>query len=290
VRYLSRLQWTTARESYKQQLHPWAFDRVSRASSQRKHPVYDFLFTYYSYRPAYLLRWSPGADVVLEDAREADLDWPLDYVHTKSGYVIPSSSFPEHRREYLRWAVRYLEATRDRPAAFNCFGLHEWAMLYHLETPRHSDIPLRISGDTIAAVIDGAELRCSHYDAYRFFTTRALPRNRTALSRESTLSNDQPGCIHVTMDLYRFAHKIAPWCPADIIADTFGLATAARELDMRASPYDLREFGFEPICIETPSGRAQYTKAQYDLKERSVPIRARLLEVYSTLLKSCQEP
>ena len=34
-----------------------------------KHPVHDFLFTYYSFRPAQLRRWSPGYGVVLADAR-----------------------------------------------------------------------------------------------------------------------------------------------------------------------------------------------------------------------------
>ena len=47
---------------------------------------------------------------------------------------------------------------------------------------------------------------------------------------------DQRGCVHVTMDLYRYAYKIAPWVRAELIADAFELAWRARELDMRASP------------------------------------------------------
>ena len=45
----------------------------SRTSHRRrsgvKHPVHDFLFTYYSQRPAALRRWHPGWGVALEDAR-----------------------------------------------------------------------------------------------------------------------------------------------------------------------------------------------------------------------------
>ena len=35
-----------------------------------KHPVHDFLFTYYSQRPAQLRRWHPGYGVGLADGAE----------------------------------------------------------------------------------------------------------------------------------------------------------------------------------------------------------------------------
>ena len=56
--------------------------------------------------------------------------------------------------------------------------------------------------------------------------------------------------------------------------DCLELAAAARELDMRASPYDLRDYGFEPIAIETPAGRAEYVRAQQSVAERAAPLRA----------------
>jgi hypothetical protein len=159
-------------------------------------------------------------------------------------------------------------------------------MVYKLDTVRHSQVPLRLPHDEIAQVIESSELRCTHYDAYRFFTPEATPLNRSMLSRRATTEFDQPGCVHVTMDLYKFAHKISPWCPAEIVADSFLLAVEARKLDMRASPYDLREYGFEPIRIETLEGRAEYTRAQNVLREEAVPIRERLIGVYQGLLTS----
>jgi hypothetical protein len=277
--------WRASRNQHQERVAYWAEDRVTRANDNRKHPVHDFLFTYYSYRPAHLLRWSPGADVEIVGATEAELDWPLDYVQTTSGYVIPARTFPEHRQEYLRWAVEYLETTRDRTAAFNCFGLHEWAMVYKLDTPRHSQVPLRLTQDEISAFVESSELRCTHYDAYRFFTPQAAPRNRSLLSRHTTTEFDQPGCVHVTMDLYKYAHKISPWCPAELVADSFLLAVEARTLDMCASPYDLKDYGFEPVRIETLEGRAEYTRRQNDLRERAMPIRERLISVYRALIK-----
>lgn len=65
----------------------------------------------------------------------------------------------------------------------------------------------------------------------------------------------------------RWAIKIFPFIPSELLADALELAIQAREVDMRASPYDLsmlremkrfqdaeREYGafnLEPIKIET---------------------------------------
>jgi len=86
------------------------------------------------------------------------------------------------------------------------------------------------------------------------------------------------------MDLYRFAYKIAPFCPSDVVAEAFDLARLSRETDMRASPYDLSEFGFGPIKIETAEGRSEYAELQRDLQKRGQPIRERLLGIYRELL------
>ena len=43
---------------------------LERREAKVKHPVFDFLFTYYSYRPAQLRRWHPGYGVALADADE----------------------------------------------------------------------------------------------------------------------------------------------------------------------------------------------------------------------------
>jgi hypothetical protein len=46
---------------------------------------------------------------------------------------------------------------------------------------------------------------------------------------------------------------------------------------MRASPYDLRDFGFAPIAVETADGRREYATAQESLSVRAAPLRERLL-------------
>ena len=120
--FLERSEWLRLKASHIEAIAPWTNERVTRANRAERHPVYDFLFTYYSFRPAHLARWSPGADVVLRDATITDLDWPDDFIETETGWLIPSDSFPAHRQTYLTWAVRYLEETQSRPASFCCFG------------------------------------------------------------------------------------------------------------------------------------------------------------------------
>jgi hypothetical protein len=156
-------------------------------------------------------------------------------------------------------------------------------MVYRTSDVRHTRTPLRLAPQRIAAVVEAEQLCCTHFDAFRFFTDAAMPRNRHSLSRDVTDQFDQRGCVHVTMDLYRYAYKIAPWVSGELIADAFELAWEARELDMRASPYDLRGLGFEPILIETPEGKEEYVRGQRELTEKAIPIRERLIDAYRQL-------
>jgi hypothetical protein len=86
------------------------------------------------------------------------------------------------------------------------------------------------------------------------------------------------------MDLYKWAFKLAPFTPSELIADCFALARDIREVDMRASPYDLEKLGFTAIRIETPEGRATYETHQRDFAARGQPLRARLIALLERLL------
>ena len=81
------------------------------------------------------------------------------------------------------------------------------------------------------------------------------------------------------MDLYKWAYKLSPATPGELVADCFELAVEIRELDMRASPYDLRAHGYEPVAIETPEGKAAYVAAQRGFAERGAVLRQRLIDV-----------
>jgi hypothetical protein len=81
------------------------------------------------------------------------------------------------------------------------------------------------------------------------------------------------------MDLYKYAFWFSPLAPSDLIMDCFENAAHARELDMRASPYDVSQFGLPPIRVETPEGRMEYFAAQRRMMLRSGPLRERLHSV-----------
>ena len=183
-----------------------------------------------------------------------------------------------------RWMLNVLEATQAHPPKFGCFGLHEWAMLYKVGEQRHTQVPLRISNAVLEKTVDEIGLRCSHFDAFRFFTPDASPLNPTQLARETMVKHEQPGCLHANMDVYRWAFKRAPWVPADLILDAFELAMDIRTLDMASSPYDVRAWGIEPVRVEDRDGRAEFIRQQEAFSTRAHLLREQLIGVYQDLL------
>ena len=61
-----------------------------------------------------------------------------------------------------------------------------------------------------AEVVEDNRVRCSHFDAFRFFTAPARPLNLLAPTRETQHELEQPGCLHANMDLYKWAYKLSP--------------------------------------------------------------------------------
>jgi hypothetical protein len=146
------------------------------------------------------------------------------------------------------------------------------------ENVRHSSWPLRLSAREIAETVEAMDVRCTHFDAFRFFTDQARPLNLEQLTRDGQLASEQPGCLHVTMDLYKWSYKLSPLIASELVADCFELARDVRLVDMQASPYDLNDLEVTPIRIETSSGRAEYVARQREFVERARPLRAQLLE------------
>jgi hypothetical protein len=136
-------------------------------------------------------------------------------------------------------------------------------------------------------VVESLGVRCTHFDAYRFFTPAARPLNLLVPTRDSQPDLEQPGCLHAGMDLYRHAYKLSPLVPSDLIADCFELASEIRTLDMRASPYDLADLGYPPVRVETPEGRAEYVRAQRDFADRAAVLRSRLIDLCAALSPGC---
>jgi len=280
VKILSEREWKPLMLAHEARVDPWCAPRLARMSRGERHPVDDFLFEYYPNRPSLLRRWHPGLGFALEDA-DSYIGFS-GYINTPLG--ITAEPLADNRRTFVEWLERFLTLTANRSPFFGCHGIHEWAMVYKTEENRYEDLPLRLNPQEIAGVVDALPVRCSHYDAFRFFTPPARPLNRLQPVRETSPDLDQPGCLHANMDLYKWAFKLAPWCPSALMADAFELARDIRALDMQASPYDLSAYGYEAGPIETTSGRAEYERLQRRFAERAMPIRQKLLTLCESLL------
>jgi hypothetical protein len=278
VTILDSTTWRDRRAAHEARVDAWLDEHRDRRRHGRKHPVEDFLFTYYSYRPSRLRRWHPGADLALRGADPGEFG--PDHVRDDDGTVhVNVPSVMARRSEAVTWIAEVLRQTAARPAHLGCFGMHEWAMVYRLspEEIRHADWPLRLDPDETAAVVDTNRVRCTHFDAYRFFTPPARPLNLLTPTRQNQPALEQPGCLHANMDLYKFGYKLSPLAGSDLVADCFALARDIRELDMRASPYDLEGLGYPPVRVETPEGRAEYAAAQRAFADRAAPLRRQLI-------------
>ncbi|MEU5780620.1 3-methyladenine DNA glycosylase [Micromonospora lupini] len=269
--------WRERRRAHEERVDVWLTPHLARRRRGERHPVADFLFTYYSHRPAQLRRWHPGAGVELRDAAPAEFG--RDYRATTAGVTLDTEAVRGRRAESIAWIRSLLAATAGRPAHFGCFGMHEWAMVYRQtrEELRHNAWPLRLDPERTAAVVEERGVRCSHFDAFRFFTPPARPLNLLTPTRETQHANEQPGCLHANMDLYKWAYKLSPLVPSELVADCFELARDIRTLDMRASPYDLAALGHPPVPVETAEGRAEYAVAQRGFADRAAVLRDRLL-------------
>ncbi|MEQ6898355.1 3-methyladenine DNA glycosylase [Microbacterium sp. KR10-403] len=270
-------EWRAREAAHRERADALTAGHRARAARGEKHPVEDFLFTYYSYKPAVLRAWHPGTGVELDDAAErAAKRWYAPGT-TPGSARVDDTAFRAEKGALVDGITRILRATVDRPARFGCFGLHEWAMVYRQREHRHP-VPLRLGRSETDAVVEAHELRCTHFDAFRFFTPDAVPRNGQRLSRATQADTEQPGCLHANMDVYKWAVKLGPLVPGELLLDAFELARDIRYLDMQASPYDMRAWAGAPVRIETPEGKAEYVRRQRGFADRANALRHRLLD------------
>lgn len=283
---LPRTEWQAREQRHLERVDAFLAPHLARARRGEPHPVWDFVFTYYSLKPRQLRRWHPGYGVVLAGAASAGYGDRSGYRRVGVGDAGVDEGYLRTRLATVEFVATLLRATAARTPRLNCFGLHEWAMVYRSPDVRHGGVPLRLGAAGTDAVVESMPLRCSHFDAFRFFTAPAAVRNSEQLSRAGQVSAEQPGCVHAAMDLYKWAYKLGPLLNSELLVDCLTLAADARVLDMRASPYDLTGYGFEPIAVETPGGRAGYVRAQQEIADRAAPLRAALIAACEGLLSA----
>jgi hypothetical protein len=277
-------------------------DLKPRQHLVHEHPVYNFLHRYYRYSTSDLLKYSPGIRVNLKISKEKNIHRYLNskYIFYDSNDETyrydPGSLFNEenHFKKIclLQENFNILSATCKRLPHFTCYGLHEWAMLFsnkstNVTMDRHQNLKLRVSQDVIDELVTNFPIRCTHFDAFRFFHPDAQPLNFIdPLTKQNRIEYEQPGCIHANMDLFKYAFQLYPFLPSALLRASLEIAIKARKIDMRASPYDVSHVrGCEsPLCVETVQGRQQYVIEQKNLFKDALSLRKALLKEYEMVL------
>ena len=273
-------EWKARKVNHEMRVDELVSGYLEARSCHEKQPLMDFLFEYFQFRPSALRRWSPGFDTSLEVSDQSALP-QIREIRIQNGLAwLDLQQFPTKRIKSLEWILTLLKNSRDKKPTFGCFGMHEWAMVYRTDNVRHAQFGLRMEPKELTEFVESRPLVCTHFDAFRFFTPEAVPLNKFQLSRETFADTEQPGCIHTNMDLYKWAYKLHPWIPSNLILEAFELAIEARTIDMQASPYDLVKNGLPPIKIETEEGRVEYLKAQQSIYEKGVPVREKIIAEY----------
>lgn len=285
-------EWKTRAKEHWELLSPMADAFVARRKAGKIHPVHDFLFTYYGLSPQKLKQWVPSfvQNIEFDFYDLGQYPWLNDFWYQTDSGILSCNrkKLTPNMLGLASFVANLCRNILDRQSRFGCFGLHEWAMVYKCPQSniRYQDRPLRLSQVELARFVESQKLCCTHYDAFRFFTEEAKPLNLLNPVLETRLQMEQGGCVHANMDLYKWSTKLWPWVGSDFIAKSFFFAVECRELDMRASPYDLTLDGFSPICVENEEGRKLYQKEQQILADKAIPLRQELFELTSRL-SSC---
>lgn len=205
-------EWTPRAQAHRDRVQAFTGAHVQPGET---HPVWDFLFTYYSLRPRRLRVWHPGYGTALAGAGAAGYLDRAGYVAVPEGVTV-GAAYLRSRIPTVGFVAGLLRSTADRAPRFGCFGMHEWAMVYRTGAVRHARVPLRLGVAGTDAVVESGR------------PTRATQSEW-----------EQPGCLHATMDLYKLCYKLGPLVDSTVLMDCLELAARARELDMRAGPYEL---------------------------------------------------
>ena len=304
---LKRIEWQSKAEEHAKLIYNMVYPPSNQYENDKErmhavygHPIYNFIHKYYSYSLKQISFYSPGMNILLEEVHtKNDINHILspDFFNSIDSnkslcngmYEIERNNLSNKKRKKFERSRDILLRTSIAPPHFSCFGLHEWAMLAKGDGKenKHQTLPLRVPQNVIDKMVQSkGALRCTHFDAFRFFHPDVTALNDVQLSRSNQLDTEQPGCVHATMDLFKYAYELYPLISADTLRDCLQVSLDARHIDMRASPYDCStvEGVGDPIKIETAVGRKQYASEQEVLYKKSAPIRLELLRAYEAVL------
>ena len=179
--------------------------------------------------------------------------------------TVDLATFRQARGSQLAFTARLLGATAAAPGQFGCFGLHEWAMVFRQDDGRVVTRTGRSGWARPAPTRSCGSTRSGAPTTTRSGSSPRRPGRSTPLQpdRDSQVQMEQPGCLHASMDVYKWAYKLIPMVPSSSAAGRLragqvdpraGHARVAVRPDRARIPTRVR--------IETPTGKAEYVAAQ----------------------------
>src|SRR5690349_848486 len=174
---LEQQAWRALEAAHAERADAATADHRSRRPDGRRHPVEDFLFTYYPFSPGRLRRWHPGAGVRLAGAAGTERAGWRHHRTVGDAVDLDTTAYLADRGRTVGFVRRLVSATAARPAQLGCFGMHEWAMVYRQDEDevRHAGWPLRLGSSGTDDLVESLRIRCTHFDAFRFYTPPARP-------------------------------------------------------------------------------------------------------------------
>src|SRR6187455_500405 len=114
---LAEDEWSAAAEDHRARVRRWTGPHLERRQAGLAHPVLDFLFTYYAYRPAQLERWHPGPDVLLRGSAALSYLGSPGYVWDEAadGVRLEPTALPPRFAATAGFVRSLLAATASRP-------------------------------------------------------------------------------------------------------------------------------------------------------------------------------
>ena len=255
--------------------------RAASAPGQRgeAHPVWDFLFSYYSLRPRQLRRWHPGYGVALGGASARPLPGPRRLRHARrDGGRHPRASAGS-RADTVAFIADLLRATAAsaRPtellrAARVGDGLPD--------APTSATSRFRCGWAPRAPTRWSSRCRCAAATSTPTGSSPSPPRAAQRRAAEPAVAG-RHRTAGVRARQHGSVQVVLQTRPAGGVGAADGLprprrrCPRARHACQPVRPG--RTTDFAPIAIETPAGRTEYVRRQQDVADRAAPLRAALL-------------
>ena len=151
ITVVAESEWTVARAAHIDRIERLVGDYLADRGRGTYHPVLDFLFTYYSFKPGHLKRWGPGYGVVLGGEQSADYAGfasyePIDLGFGPAGYRVRGSLLEQRRSAIWDCSPRRRSGNRIWAASGCTSG--QWCT--EAVTMRYATARFRSASDTRA--------------------------------------------------------------------------------------------------------------------------------------------